>query len=226
MKQFKRFRFTDLLIGMVFTLLFISLGVIFSINFRPLYYLDINLLKIQDSSGLSKEVILNNYNTLIDYCSPFFKGVLSFPTLTASKGGLQHFAEVKDIFVAFYYLVAISLPICIYIVIYKARKRDTSYLLTSSITVLIIPTIVGLLLALNFDTTFRIFHELFFDNDYWLFDPDTDPVITILPDTFFLHCALLIIIIVFLGSLILFLFSHNKKKRNSIRHRKNKGLRF
>ena len=226
MKQLKKFKFTDLLIGMVFTILLISLGVIFSINFRPLYYMDIDYLKIEASSGLSREVILNNYNALIDYCSPFFRGDLSFPTLAASKQGLQHFAEVKDIFVSFYYLAATTLPICIFIIFYKIKKQMTSYLVVSSITVLVLPSIVGLFLLLNFDNTFRIFHEIFFDNDYWLFDTNTDPVITILPDTFFLHCALLIIFVVILGSLSLFLSSRIEKKHKSIRYRKNKGLKL
>lgn len=38
-------------------------------------------------------------------------------------------------------------------------------------------------------------HKVFFDNDYWLFDPKYDPVITILPDRFFLHCGILIVLI-------------------------------
>ena len=44
------------------------------------------------------------------------------------------------------------------------------------------------------------FHHVMFSNDYWLFDPATDPVILILPDAFFLHCALAILICVLAGS--------------------------
>ena len=29
-----------------------------------------------------------------------------------------------------------------------------------------------------------------FDNDYWLFNSKTDPVIKILPDEFFMHCGI------------------------------------
>ncbi|MHB8131340.1 MAG: lipoprotein intramolecular transacylase Lit, partial [Mobilitalea sp.] len=63
-------------------------------------------------------------------------------------------------------------------------------------------------------------------NDYWLFDPSTDPVITILPDTFFLHCALLIILIVLVFSIIFLVTYFWKKQHLSIKYRKNKGLRF
>ena len=69
----KAFKKSDILIGLVFFLLFISIGVVFTINFRPLYYLDIKLLNIPESSGYSKEEIIANYNALIDYSSPFLR---------------------------------------------------------------------------------------------------------------------------------------------------------
>ena len=44
---------------------------------------------------------------------------------------------------------------------------------------------------------------LVFRNDFWIFDWRTDPVILILPDTFFLHCAVLIFALVFLFSIVM-----------------------
>ena len=41
-------------------------------------------------------------------------------------------------------------------------------------------------------------HRIFFRNDYWIFDAETDPVIRMLPEEFFLHCGLLIILLVLL----------------------------
>lgn len=205
MRKVRRFKKTDLLIGIVFTLLFISLGVIFTINFRPLYYLDVKLLKIPETSGYSKEEIIENYDALIDYSSPFYKGNLNFPTLDASPQGIQHFKEVKDIFVLFYGLGAFTLIAAIVIIVFKYKKREISYLPVSSLTAIILPVILGLLLAIDFDTAFLVFHKIFFNNDYWIFDPAADPVINILPAAFFMHCALLIIAFILLGSLILYL---------------------
>lgn len=222
----RRFKPTDLLIGILFTLLFISLAVVVTINFRPLYYMDIKLLHIEETSGLSKDVILSNYNALIDYSSPFFKGVLNFPTFTASATGLLHFAEVKNIFTTFYILGAVTLIPGILIIVYKTKIKDYSYLLVSSITAIVLPLILAVYLALDFDRAFVLFHKLFFQNDYWIFDPATDPVITILPDTFFLHCALLIILLVLLFSIAFFLVYLWKRRHTGIRYRKNKGLRI
>ncbi len=208
----KRFKITDILIGLIFTLLFISMGVIAAVNFRFIYYFDISHLKIAESSGLSRQVIIENYNALIDYNSPFYKGELHFPTLTASASGLQHFSEVKNIFLSFYYMDIVTLIAAVIIIVYKRKKKDFRYLSVSTVTVLVIPAIVALGCAVNFDAAFVIFHKIFFRNDYWLFDPVTDPVITILPDTFFLHEFMVIIAFVVLGSLFLYLFSRRVKR--------------
>lgn len=222
----KRFKITDLFIGIVFTLLFISIAVVFTINFRPLYYMDVNLLHIEDISGYDKVDILKNYNALIDYSSPFFKGELKFPTLEASESGLQHFVEVKNIFTSFYFLGAITLILGIAIILYKKKRRDFSYLLVSAISSIVIPLLVALFMAIDYDRAFLLFHKLFFNNDYWLFDPATDPVILILPKEFFMHSAILIIIIVLLFCAA-FLFIYNRKKSHvGIKYRKNKGLKI
>ncbi|NLP34557.1 MAG: TIGR01906 family membrane protein [Clostridiales bacterium] len=222
----KRFKFTDFIIGIIFTLLLISMSVVITINFRPLYYLDVEALNIEATSGYPKQEILDNYNALINYSSPFYKGSLSFPTLSASENGLQHFKEVKDIFTFFYILGAITLVLVVAIILYKRRKKDYHYLLVSSITTIVLPIIVALAIAIDFDTSFVIFHKIFFNNDYWIFDPTTDPVIKILPDTFFMHCALLIIFFVILGSILLATIYFNKRKKIHIKYRKSENLRI
>lgn len=224
MRSIRRFKMTDLLIGLVFTILFLSLGVIFTINFRPLYYLDVKILSIPESTGYPIEEIKENYDALIDYSSPFNKNSLSFPTLVSSPSGIQHFKEVKDIFISLYWLGAFSIITSTAIIIYKARKGDISYLLISSITAIILPLVIGLLVAIDFDRLFLLFHRLFFSNDYWIFDPMTDPIINILPSTFFLHCALLIIAFILLGSLFLYLIYLYLKKHTGIKYRKNRGI--
>ena len=222
----RRFKITDVFIGVLFTLLFISIAVVITINFRPLYYFDIDHLKIAESSGLTKEVIRENYDALIDYSSPFFKGELKFPTLAASESGLFHFTEVKNIFTGFYILGAITLAFGVVIIVQKHKNKDFSYLLVSSITAIVLPLFLALFLSIDFDRTFVIFHKLFFNNDYWLFDPVTDPVITILPDTFFMHCAIMIIVLVVLMSLLFLTVYLVKRQHSSIKYRRSKGLKI
>lgn len=214
----KKFKPTNILIGILFMLAFISIGVVASLNFRFIYYLDINLLDIPQTSGYSREVILENYNALIDYNSPFYNGELEFPSLPASTSGIIHFKEVKNIFVSFYYIGIVSILTLAFIIYHKNKQKDYRYLRVSAITVLVVPLITAVGVLLNFDATFVFFHKIFFRNDYWLFDPVTDPVINILPDTFFLHCLIVIIVFVVIGSMSLFSVSRtlDNRRRKSL----------
>lgn len=209
----KNFKLTDILIGIIFTFLVLSIGVIFTVNFRPLYYFDIDYLNIAESSGYDKELIKINYDVLIEYNSPFYEGELELPDLPSSPYGLQHFEEVKAIFIAFYYIAIVCIIACSLIIFYKKKQKDNSYLLVSSITVVVLPILVALFAAIDFDKTFVIFHKIFFRNDYWIFDPKLDPVINILPQTFFLHALILIIIVLFLGSISLYTAYKLSKKK-------------
>ncbi|HBY3073810.1 TPA: DUF1461 domain-containing protein, partial [Clostridioides difficile] len=40
--------------------------------------------------------------------------------------------------------------------------------------------------------------------DYWIFNPDLDPVINILPEEFFFHSGMMILILILLVSILLF----------------------
>lgn len=205
---------SDFILGFIFTLFFLSIGVIFVVNFKPLYYLDVTLLNIEERSGLSRDIIKENYDTLIEYNSPFFTDELELPTLKSSDTGLQHFVEVKRIITSFYYLAAITGVLLIPFVIYKIRRdHSLRFFRSASAMILIIPIIVGIWFAVNFDQAFVTFHQIFFDNDYWIFSPETDPVITILPDTFFLHSAVVIMLVMLLGSFVLYLLFKWRRAR-------------
>lgn len=211
----KKFKFTDLIIGLLFALFFISAGVILAVNFRPLYYYDIKHLDIAKTSGIEASVIKENYDVLIDYNSPFFKGELNFPTLPSSAPALEHFREVKNLFLSFYYICAVTAILLLVIILYKKKTRDYSYLFPSGVTVIVLPSLVAAACAINFDELFIVFHKIFFRNNYWLFDPATDPIINLLPDTYFMHCLLFILAVILLGSFSLFLISRIIRKHNS-----------
>ena len=83
-------------------------------------------------------------------------------------------------------------------------------------TAALLPLVFGVLIwAAGWDRAFVAFHELAFSNDYWIFDEAFDPVITILPDAFFLHCALLMAAVLILLCAVCFLAGRhlcNKQK--------------
>lgn len=60
------------------------------------------------------------------------------------------------------------------------KNMANSFILTT-----IFIGIMLLLLMLNFSDSFERFHHIFFDNDLWLLNPETDLMIRMLPEKFF-----------------------------------------
>ena len=57
--------------------------------------------------------------------------------------------------------------------------------------------VVGGLAALDFDRAFVVFHSVFFPGKTnWVFDWHLDPIILLLPQDFFMNCAILILALV------------------------------
>ena len=196
------------------TLFIISASAVFTLNFRHLYYHDISSLNIEETSGYSENVIRENYDALIDYNSVFHRGSLDL-SLPMSREGRIHFQDVKRIFDVLQILCVLSLIGSLILGIRAWKQGYRGFLKSAAVLSVLLPVIAGILIAFNWDNAFILFHELMFSNDYWLFDERTDPVINILPDEFFLHCALLIILLILAASLIMGLIYLRQKKRRS-----------
>lgn len=102
-----------------------------------------------------------------------------------------HMGEVKDLFLGGLKIRNIMLvAVLLILILLAARKADLikllprAYFVTLGITG-VITIVLGGLFASDFDKYFRIFHEMFFDNDQWMFDPATDYMIRMLPEGFF-----------------------------------------
>lgn len=214
MEKIKKSSVGSIVLALICMLFLISGAVVVTLNFRQLYYFDIQHLDIPATSGLPESVIRENYDVLIDYNSIFYQGELNFPSLAMSETGQIHFVEVKRIFVAVVWLAVITGIIALAGGIYKSRQKDFKFLKWTGIFSIVIPAVLGGLIALNWNTFFVTFHHIFFNNDYWIFDPATDPVITILPDMFFMHCALMILGLVVVCSILAILAYNGLKKKS------------
>lgn len=199
--------------GILLFLFAVSVSVTFILHLRAIYYADISLLHIPENSGYSVDVIRRNYDVLIDYNTIGFKGALQFPDLAMSESGRIHFEEVKRVFDLFGYMAIILTPVCIAIFIIARKLHSALCLLIGGILGLAVPVVLAVLTAISWDTFFVKFHQLVFRNDFWIFDWRTDPVILILPDTFFLHCAILIFALVFLLSIVMLLLYRVSRKK-------------
>ena len=192
----------DIFLAIMLMIFIISFAVVFTVFFKPLYYFDINYLNIDQISGLDAETIKENYRILINYQSIFYQGTLNLPDFVMSDSGRIHFEEVKRIFEAIQVMMVISGLISIPVTIKKIKEKEYRFLRLTGLITIIVPTVLGFLAALDFERAFVLFHQIVFRNDYWIFDYRTDPVITILPETFFMHCFMLIVVIVCLLAII------------------------
>ena len=204
----------SILLSLILTLTLISLTVVLTLACKPLYYLDIHALHIPETTGYTISEIKANYDAVIDYSLSFGNAPLEFPTFPMSEGGRIHFEEVKNIFNLFKYMAIFGTLTGAAGILRQRRKQSYGYLKLTAILTVALPAVIGATVALNWDWTFAAFHELAFNNDYWLFDPATDPIINILPDAYFLHCAVMILVLVILGSLICGLIYRRVQRKN------------
>ena len=181
----------------------ICVAVLFSLSFKGLYHWDISYLSIAQDTTIGEEEIKHNYHVLIDYLTDPSVEKLILPSFDMSEQGEIHFVDVKNIFTLIrnmmYWLGSYSLLG----IIFNVLKDQYGFLKHTAIGIIGVPLSILLLAMIDFDQAFVIFHNIAFTNDYWVFDPALDPVITILPQAFFMHSFLMIIGLVLIAALIL-----------------------
>lgn len=181
----------------------ILLSVKFTLNFKPLYYYDVSRLDIASSTTLGTNEIKSAYDYLIYYINSSQNIKFDIPLLPSSAEGAIHFREVKEIFKKLDYILYTCGAVAMFGIYKCIKKREFSFLKLSSDLILFTSAAVILPFSINFDLFFELFHKLFFNNDYWLFNPSTDPIINLLPEEFFFHCLILIIACIVISSLLL-----------------------
>ena len=136
------------------------------------------------------------------------------PSLPSSHNGKIHFEEVRDIFQNVKILTIITGIISIIGGIIQIRKKEFKFLRNSSILIIVMPVLLAIPIAINFNACFIMFHKIMFSNDYWIFNPEIDPVINMLPETFFMHMGVAILAIMLICSIVLQLIYRKLKTIN------------
>lgn len=175
-------------------LFLLSLSILLTIYLAWIVYpLEIKWFSLTDRVYLKSETIQYNFHILMNYLTNPFSQVLEMPDFRSSAAGLHHFAVVKDLFHLVQLVALVTLP-SFYVFVNKIVKKGFLSLYRKSLLALVVfPLLIGLGgVLIGFDQFFTLFHQiLFVGDDTWLFDPSKDPVIMILPETFFLHAFLL-----------------------------------
>ena len=198
----------------VLTLFLISFSVVFVLYMKPLYYADIRLLGLEKASGRSADVIRKNYDAKVSYMYLWNRTpLLTLPDFAMSQNGQIHFADCKRIFDVIQEICAVTGILTIISIIVHRHSLHYKYLRAAGILTLLIPAILGILSWLNWNKVFITFHKIFFRNNYWIFNPETDPVILILPDAFFLQCVIVIAAVLVIGAIILLVIAHKRQRK-------------
>ncbi|WP_300380655.1 TIGR01906 family membrane protein [Clostridium sp.] len=192
--------------GTLISLLTIGISVIISLNFKFIYNYSIDKFNLVKIGGVSKDNLIKDFNYLINYLqNPFIKK-LEFENFIMSKNGEFHFYEVKKIFLNIYLLILIIIIILLARFIYYKYKnipmKWPSLINKGANGLIIIIAFLASVITTNFSKAFVIFHKIFFNNDYWIFDEKTDPIITVLPEELFELYAIIILSIVIVSIII------------------------
>lgn len=208
-------RVISVLLSLVLALFAISSAIAVPIVCRPFYYLHIKALNLPEQTGWSAEEIRNAYDDVMDYLlrdEPFGTG-----TLRWSESGKSHFADVKGLF--WLDLITCAATGALLIVLLFAVRRIPPHRFAqrgpsfwAGAGILLVFALVGVLGALDFDRAFTAFHSIFFPGKTnWLFDPRTDQIILILPDTYFRNCAILALALLAAWALFCLLLGRKRK---------------
>lgn len=212
---------SNLLLALIGFLFLFSISVVAVLNLKSIYYFDIRYQQLESKTGIAEAEIRENYDALIEYNLITNRAEeLELPTFPVSEHGAIHFREVKRIFVIIQCLCIVSGIVLIIGLFRKFKRRDYGSLKLMAVLTVLVPIVLGALAVVSWNTFFVKFHELFFDNDYWIFDPVTDPVIRILPDAFFFHCVVAILLFLLVGGLLagsLYRFATRKYRRDRYR---------
>lgn len=175
-------------------LFLLSISILLTIYLAWIFYpMEIQWLNLANRVYLKPETIQYNFQILMNYLTNPFSQVLEIPDFRSSAAGLHHFAVVKNLFHLVQLVTLVTLPSFYFFVKNIVKKGFLALYRKSILTLLVLPLVIGLLgVLIGFEQFFTLFHQiLFVGDDTWLFDPAKDPVILILPETFFLHAFLL-----------------------------------
>ncbi|MDD7795774.1 TIGR01906 family membrane protein [Clostridium sp. 'White wine YQ'] len=188
------------------------------INLTPFYKLLMNIYNIPSQVSMNAQNIYSDFTELMKYLRSY--KLLDFPLkyFKYSPEGKFHFDEVRVLFLKMDILFWISLIVLI-IFMYFYRKNIKglfSRYIKFLITLLILCGFIAMPIIINFSWSFEKFHKIFFNNNDWLFDPVTDPIINALPEEVFSSYLIAIVAIFFILLLIPQLIKHFSSKNKSL----------
>lgn len=189
-------KFKQVLTAIFWTLTSLSLAVTVIIFVSPAIYRQcINWFNLTTIAGLSSEDLMRNYHALLDYLTNPFTTDMLLSHFSSSPGGLQHFEEVKHLMLANFVMSGVGVLVSGWLW-WRIRKQRHHVWLSMSLKLASwLPAFLLCMVIVAFEQLFILFHHVFFRNDLWLFNPLTDPIITVLPQELFMLLFVCILLV-------------------------------
>lgn len=154
-----------------------------------LFAFNIRFYNLDSLVNLSYGTVYKNYVEMMNYLINPFQGQFHLSNFISSSAGRLHFEDCKKLFMLNFGVWIVSGLLVIKF--HKIRAHFNKVFLWIGI----VGIILALLMLIDFDGFFVIFHEVLFRNSDWLFDPGRDPIINVLPEEFFTQCFVLFFIL-------------------------------
>ncbi|MCQ2771868.1 MAG: TIGR01906 family membrane protein [Bacilli bacterium] len=191
-------------VSIIYTMSLVVFAITLSINlpiyFRPFYYMLMGPLHVVDDlnnwtgGSFTRNDVIEAYNEVLNFCCFFTK--FGTGKLAWSEEGMNHFKDCQGLFLLDTVLMLVSGALIGGIHILKKKNIITPYKhchLIAGISTIVLPLVIGGLASIDFDKAFVIFHHIFFPGkENWIFDQNKDQIILVLPENFFMACAIFI----------------------------------
>ena len=224
MKQTQN-RFLAILLAVAVFFFIFTASIGLPIYIRPFYYAHIEALDLPGVSGFTADQIKDAYDEVLDYLTlpgrEFGTGVMA-----CSESAADHFRDCKVLFDLNAWILLLSATVILVLLLLQRFGTVGNLTIGSrsgafwgALSAVGFPLVIGALAALDFNRAFVIFHSIFFPGkDNWLFSWYDDQIIRVLPQQFFMNCAILIGAGILVLSLGILAATRNKVKENDHGH--------
>ncbi|MCL1997789.1 MAG: TIGR01906 family membrane protein [Turicibacter sp.] len=154
--------------------------------------------------GISEAELMYVTDELLNYMRGRRENLIVYVTIDEevrsffSDRDIRHMADVRELYavgflirnIVFWVLILIMLGVAFFKV--SALEVIPRCCLEVLIVFLVLLVALAGVIAWDWNRAFVIFHEMFFDNDYWILTSGVDPLIDMVGHPFFLYIAIIV----------------------------------
>lgn len=189
-------------------LFFISLNVRVLTNSQTFYEWGFGANNVERRTGLDDAALTSAASQIIDY----FGNKEEFLDLRVNFEGreieifndreITHMADVKDVMNVMFNAVWVTGAMVVIVVAGGFFLLGRGFLpmlrsgiMWSTIAGLSVAALFGLATLIDFNTTFRLFHEVVFRNDFWKLNPSQSLLLRLFPQGFWFAATLILVVL-------------------------------